>query len=63
MQFNVGDVVQLKSGGPLMTVSYADSNKVLCLWFNRSGEAFETKQTELKPAMLNSGNLSHGQDV
>jgi uncharacterized protein YodC (DUF2158 family) len=35
--FQRGDVVQLKSGGPKMTVerigSSADSNSLLCLWF------------------------------
>ena len=35
--FQRGDVVQLKSGGPKMTVerigSSADSKAVLCLWF------------------------------
>lgn len=35
--FKIGDIVQLKSGGPWMTVSSEqdeDSNKVNCKWFN-----------------------------
>jgi uncharacterized protein YodC (DUF2158 family) len=35
-QFNVGDVVQLKSGGPKMTVTKVDSNWVTCNWFEGS---------------------------
>jgi uncharacterized protein YodC (DUF2158 family) len=32
--FQIGDVVRLKSGGPLMTVTYlTDQNKVQCHWF------------------------------
>lgn len=36
---NIGDVVQLKSGGPAMTVSnkMAD-NMLLCWWFNANND-------------------------
>ena len=30
--FEVGDVVQLKSGGEAMTVESCDGNQVLCVW-------------------------------
>jgi uncharacterized protein YodC (DUF2158 family) len=33
-QFNVGDVVRLKSGSPKMTVSQVQSNGVVCTWFS-----------------------------
>jgi len=31
--FQVGDVVQLKSGGVRMTVEEIDGNDVTCVWF------------------------------
>lgn len=39
-----GDVVQLKSGGPPMTVESVDPTGVICVWFdaknNRQNERF-----------------------
>ncbi len=32
MTIELGDVVQLNSGGPLMTVSYVDAHGVACVW-------------------------------
>jgi uncharacterized protein YodC (DUF2158 family) len=29
----VGDVVKLKTGGPLMTVAQVDKGRATCLWF------------------------------
>ncbi len=34
MQFNPGDTVRLKSGGPVMTVSKLINNFVHCTWFD-----------------------------
>ena len=49
--FKAGDVVQLKSGGPLMTVSEADGNVVQCRWFNGTEEKASSYTPELlKPA-------------
>ncbi|HBC3496597.1 TPA: DUF2158 domain-containing protein [Vibrio parahaemolyticus] len=32
--FNIGDVVTLKSGSPLMTVGYINNDgKIFCQWF------------------------------
>jgi uncharacterized protein YodC (DUF2158 family) len=31
--FSVGDTVQLKSGGPIMTVDSVDYRGVNCIWF------------------------------
>jgi uncharacterized protein YodC (DUF2158 family) len=34
MAFNVGDLVQLKSGGPKMTVEKLEGSEVSCVWFD-----------------------------
>ena len=33
MDFKIGDVVKLKSGGPLMTVNGTKGDDVWCRWF------------------------------
>jgi uncharacterized protein YodC (DUF2158 family) len=46
-ELRVGDKVQLKSGGPMMTVNEVNpeylgepqTNKVNCVWFNEAKEA------------------------
>lgn len=39
--FSVGDTVQLKSGGPIMTVGSVDEEGLSCVWFTDKGtEAF-----------------------
>lgn len=41
MSFEVGDTVILKSGGPVMTVTYVGrEGKVDCTWFNKEGGNF-----------------------
>ena len=37
-EFSIGDVVQLKSGGPDMTITEIQKGKALCLWQAWSGE-------------------------
>ena len=32
--FKIGDVVQLKSGGPPMTVKALDGDDLICIWFD-----------------------------
>ena len=33
VNFSVGDIVQLKSGGPIMTVESVDEEGLSCIWF------------------------------
>jgi uncharacterized protein YodC (DUF2158 family) len=39
MTLEPGDVVQLKSGGPLMTVVAVEKGEVRCIWHSQSAEA------------------------
>jgi len=39
MSLEPGDVVQLKSGGPLMTVVAVENSDVRCIWHSQSAEA------------------------
>ena len=37
-EFEIGDVVVLKSGGPLMTIeSFDENNRLYCVWFDKDG--------------------------
>ena len=48
----VGDVVKLKSGGPMMTVNNFDGDRVWCLWFDYSGE-----HSRYPVALVSSGSF------
>jgi uncharacterized protein YodC (DUF2158 family) len=59
--FEVGDIVRLKSGGPNMTVENASGTKIECAWFlndilhkgfcdQASLERVPTKDPDLSPA-------------
>ncbi|KAF0231402.1 MAG: hypothetical protein FD175_703 [Beijerinckiaceae bacterium] len=41
--FNIGDVVQVKSGGPAMTV-LSDGDQVECVWFAEVAEVFHREK-------------------
>lgn len=46
MQFAVGDRVELKSGGPEMTVqSIEGAAKCYCVWFNKDGASYKLEGT------------------
>lgn len=43
INFKVGDVVQLKSGGPRMTITYVTERGTFeCSWFNDAGKRSHT---------------------
>lgn len=45
MSFKPGDVVQVRSGGPPMTVEKIDGDQVTCSWMERSGTQKAPKYT------------------
>lgn len=47
--FKGGDVVQLKSGGPIMTIKWVEGNEALCQWFDKS----DIKQHKFSLEQLN----------
>ena len=50
MDFKIGDVVQLKSGGPLMTLSsHTDKGNWEATWFSKDGKP---EWHTFKPEML-----------
>jgi uncharacterized protein YodC (DUF2158 family) len=66
-QFNVGDVVTLKTGGPRMTVTYVGPTEVdggdwlLCQWFDEHGEfrqdKFELDAVTPEPRLISPGSV------
>jgi uncharacterized protein YodC (DUF2158 family) len=54
MEFNIGDTVQLKSGGPVMTVESREGNGSLwCVWFSTTKDGVsDVKGAAFKPSML-----------
>ncbi|MDW9891142.1 DUF2158 domain-containing protein [Sinorhizobium meliloti WSM1022] len=54
MEFKVGTVVQLKSGGPLMTVTDPrnEYGTVDTVWFNQEGNVYTPTSASFKPEQL-----------
>lgn len=50
--FKIGDIVLLKSGGPIMTVQSIKDETIYCTWFDdnniRKQEYFNTETLKLK---------------
>jgi len=61
--FKSGDLVRLRSGGPVMTVSQSGSGGVfVCHWFNQDGEVWTAMNAvfvgyQLEPAKLSQPSL------
>ena len=53
--FEVGDVVQLRSGGPLMTINELGEHKLSTAWFTRD---YEPRFGSFRPAMLRKVAMS-----
>jgi uncharacterized protein YodC (DUF2158 family) len=52
-EFQSGDLVKLKSGGPLMTISFKNSHgSFVCVWWNENSEAY--KSETFAPALIES---------
>lgn len=59
--FNVGDVVQLKSGGPKMTVhgnGHYDGNNLLCVWFDKDQKI---QSGDFNPSALEAADVDGGE--
>lgn len=53
MEFKPGDRVELKSGGPTMTVSSIQNDGTFwCLWFNQTGGVYDLKGHGFKAESL-----------
>lgn len=58
MSFSPGDLVRLKSGGPLMTVeqvgklSHTEEDAVWCVWFEKVGSKQTVQRDTFAPALL-----------
>jgi uncharacterized protein YodC (DUF2158 family) len=66
IEVHVGDLVQLRSGGQIMTVHGHDRERVSCIWHDREGriqEATMNKQVLQKASPTGSDNLMGGVSI
>lgn len=52
MSFAPGDVVQMRSGGPLMTVVSVEGDDHVCSWMERSGPQSAPKYAKKKERFI-----------
>ena len=61
MRLKIGDTVQLKSGGPVMTVAgSAGPNEATCIWYAAAQGEFRTR--DFPEALLDEVELEDGDD-
>lgn len=66
MEFVPGDLVRLKSGGPLMTVEQIErtmtssSAEVWCVWSEKVGARHEVKRNTFAPVLLEKSSRGIG---
>ncbi|BBD98875.1 DUF2158 domain-containing protein [Sphingobium amiense] len=66
MSFEPGDVVRLKSGGPLMTVEQVGTaamtgeDTVWCVWFEKIGNRQARQEATFRPSSLEKRSPSYG---
>jgi uncharacterized protein YodC (DUF2158 family) len=46
MPFQPGEIVQLKSGGPLLTVVKVEDKRITCMWYAQEQGEFRTQVFE-----------------
>jgi len=61
MDFEAGDVVELKSGGPKMTIAATKQERAICVWFNQREDFHEEKSGEFLVVTLRRVRRSLGQ--
>jgi uncharacterized protein YodC (DUF2158 family) len=66
LEIRVGDLVQLRSGGQIMTVHDHDSERVSCIWHDREGrfqQATMNRRVVQKVSPTGSDNLTGGVSI
>jgi uncharacterized protein YodC (DUF2158 family) len=58
--FEPGDIVQIKSGGPIMTVTQISAKDVTCLWF--SEQAGDVRTATVPMIALEKVDLADDED-
>ncbi len=65
-EFKPGDIVQVKSGGPIMTVEKVgktamfDEESVWCVWFEKVGNKQVAQRETFVPTVLNKAEKPSG---
>jgi uncharacterized protein YodC (DUF2158 family) len=52
MEFKEGDLVRLKSGGPVMTVEELYDEDLSCVWFEKVGNKQVMQRGSFRPSVL-----------